>query len=413
MTAADNASPVGIRGPAARLDAEDIAAAIQAVAGTAVLHEPEFAGNEWTYVKECIDTGWVSTAGSFVGRFEDMLAGCTGSPHVIATVNGTAALHAALLLAGVGPGDEVIVPSLTFVATANAVAYCGAEPHFADIDPATLGLDADRLGIRLAGIAKRSGGGWRNRETGRPIRAVVCMHTFGHPCDLDGLSRVAAEFALPMIEDAAESLGSFYRDRHTGTIGRLGVLSFNGNKTVTTGGGGAVLTGDADLAAAARHLTTTAKRPHPWRFDHDRVGFNYRLPNINAALGCAQLEQLDGFLARKRRLAERYRTAITDVPGVSVVDEPAGCRSNFWLNALLLDSDDEGLRDAVLDACAARNIGARPAWTPMHLLPMYAKAQRDDLSVTESLFRRLVCLPSSPKLAAARHQPGATSMDNP
>ncbi len=365
----------------------------------AALHEPEFAGNEWAYVKECLDTGWVSTAGRFVERFEGMLTEFTGARHAIATVNGTAALHAALMIAGVVAGDEVMVPALTFVATANAVAHAGGVPHFAEVERATLGLDAQRLRRRLERVAERRDGGIVNTETGRPIRAVVCMHTFGHPSDLPDLLEVCADFGLPLIEDAAESLGSYYGERHTGTFGRLGVLSFNGNKTVTTGGGGAILTDDDDLARTARHLTTTAKLPHAWAFDHDRVGYNYRLPNINAALGCAQLEQLPGFIDRKRRLAQAYDQAFAGLEGVCVIHEPAGCRSNFWLNALLLDDDDESLRDAVLAACQAAGIGARPAWTPMHRLPMYRSAPRDDLSLTESLCRRLINLPSSPRLA--------------
>lgn len=367
--------------------------------GPAALHEPEFAGNEWTYVKECLDTGWVSTAGRFVERFEGMLTEITGARHAIATVNGTAALHAALMEAGVVAGDEVMVPALTFVATANAVAHAGAVPHFAEIEAATLGLDAQRLHVRLDQIADRRGGSLVNRETGRPIRAMVCMHTFGHPGDLSGLLAVCADYRLPLIEDAAESLGSFYGERHTGTFGRFGVLSFNGNKTVTTGGGGAILTDDDVLARSVRHLTTTAKLPHAWAFEHDRVGYNYRLPNINAALGCAQLEQLPSFIARKRRLAAAYAQAFAGLAGVRTIAEPAGTRSNFWLNALLLDTDDEDQRDAVLAACQAAGIGARPAWAPMHRLPMYRGAPRDELGLTESLCRRLINLPSSPRLA--------------
>ena len=374
---------------------------IRAVIGTgpAALHEPEFAGNEWVYVKECLDTGWVSTAGRFVERFEGMLTEFTGAKHAIATVNGTAALHAALLVAGVEAGDEVMVPALTFVATANAVAHAGAVPHFAEVEAATLGLDAKALRFRLDRVTEQRGGRFINKETGRPIRAVVCMHTFGHPSDLNGLLAVCADFGLPLIEDAAESLGSYRDGRHTGTLGRLGVLSFNGNKTVTTGGGGAILTDNDALARSVRHLTTTAKLPHAWAFEHDRVGYNYRLPNINAALGCAQLEQLPGFIDRKRRLAKAYAQAFAGLAGVRTIAEPSGTRSNFWLNALLLDNDDESLRDTVLAACQAADIGARPAWTPMHRLPMYRSAPRDDLSLTESLCRRLINLPSSPRLA--------------
>jgi perosamine synthetase len=381
-------------------DPDRIAAVAHSVCGgAAALHEPEFAGNEWAYVKDCLDTGWVSTAGRYVEKFEAMLCEITGARNAVATVSGTAALHSALLVAGVRAGDEVIVPSLTFVATANAVSHCGAVPHFADVETATLGLDVARLRQHLERVAKRKDGDWRNQKTGRPIRAIVCMHTFGHPSDLDGLAAVAAEFGLPLIEDAAESLGSTYKGRHTGTFGRLGVLSFNGNKTVTTGGGGAILTDDNKIAARVRHLTTTAKLPHAWAFEHDKVGYNYRMPNINAALGCAQLEQLQGFISRKRQLAQRYHEAFALVLGVAVVAEPSGSNSNFWLNALVLDADDTNLRDAVLTACNERGIGARPAWTPMHQLPMFSDAPRDDLATTESLCRQLINLPSSPRLA--------------
>ena len=279
------------------------------VPAPAELHEPEIAGREWEYVKECLDTGWVSTAGAYVDRFETMLADVTGVAHAVAIVNGTAALHAALALAGVEAGDEVIVPTLTFVATANAVAYLGARPHFADSEEKTLGLDAAKLADHLERITDIQGGRCINTHTGRPIRAVICMHTFGHPVDLDVLTEVCRRFGLVLIEDAAESLGSYYKGRHTGAWGRLSVLSFNGNKTVTTGGGGAILTNDADLARAARHLTTTAKMPHDWEFVHDQIGYNYRMPNVNAAIGCAQLERLGDFVERERRL-----TAATSRP---------------------------------------------------------------------------------------------------
>ncbi len=371
--------------------------------GPAVLHEPELAGNEWAYVKECLDTGWVSSAGAYVDRFEAMLADYTGAAHAIATVNGTAALHACLLLAGVEAGDEVIVPALTFVATANAVAYCGATPHFADSEERTLGLDAAKLAAHLDDVADASAGGCVNRHTGRRIAAVVCMHTFGHPVDLDPLLDVCRRHGLPLIEDAAESLGSTYKGRHTGTDGVLGALSFNGNKIVTTGGGGAILTNDPELAKAAKHLTTTAKEAHPWEFVHDRVGYNYRMPNLNAALGCAQLEQLPGILERKRRLAAAYRDAFAGLDGVRLFAEPDFAHSNYWLNVLLLDRAHAGERDTVLDRCAAAGYGARPAWRPMHHLPMYKVGPRMDLSVAEALYQRAVNLPSSACLAPPAH----------
>jgi perosamine synthetase len=367
----------------------------------ALLHEPEIGGNEWAYVKECLDTGWVSSVGSYVDRFEAMLAEITGAKQAIATVNGTAALHACLVLAGVKPGDEVIIPSLTFVATANAVAYCGAIPHFADCEEKTLGLDPAKLARHLDEIATLKGGQCLNKKTGRPIRAVVPMHTFGHPVDLDPLIETCQRFGLVMVEDAAESLGSYYKGRHTGTFGRLASLSFNGNKIVTTGGGGAILVMDGELGKRTKHLTTTAKLPHRWEFVHDEVGYNYRLPNVNAAIGCAQLERLPQFLEEKRRLAESYRQAIAGVAGVSFVAEPEFAKSNYWLNVILLAPEYANHRDEVLAALNDAGLMSRPAWTPMHELAMFKEAPRMDLSVACSLRDRLINLPSSPRLARA------------
>jgi len=363
------------------------------------LHEPAFSGREWEYVKECLDSGWVSSAGRFVERFERELAELTGIPHVVAVVNGTAALHVCLLLAGVRPGDEVLVPSLTFVATANAVRYCGAIPHFVDVSPVTLGMDADTLSAYLNEIVQTGPDGTViNRATGRRIAAVVPMHTFGHPVDLEPLLALCERYRLPMVEDAAESLGSLYRGRHTGSFGLLGAFSFNGNKIVTTGGGGAIVTSDAELAKAARHLTTTAKRPHPWAFWHDQVGFNYRMPNLNAALGCAQLEQLDRLLDNKRKLYERYRRFFADVQGVRVLQEPPYARSNYWLNAILLEKPDLRQRDEVLQATHDAGFLTRPVWTPLHKLPMYTDCPRMPLPVTEQLEQAVINVPSSPWL---------------
>ena len=366
--------------------------------GPAVLHEPALNGNEWDYVKDCLDTGWVSTAGKYVETFETMLADITGARHAIACVNGTAALHAAFILAGIEAGDEVIMPSLTFVGTANAAAAMGAVPHFADAEERTLGIDPVRLKEYLQDIAGVTDGVCRNKATGRRIAALVPMHTFGHPVDMDPLVGLCDEFSLTLIEDAAESLGSSYKGVHTGNFGRLSVLSFNGNKTVTAGGGGAILTNDGALAAEARHLTTTAKLPHKWEYRHDRVGFNYRLPNINAALGVAQLEQLPGFLDRKRRLAKAYEAAFADTQGVRFFTEPDFATSNYWLNALLLESDTTEMRDDVLAITNDNGFMTRPAWTPMHELPMYADCPRMELTVAESLARRLINIPSSPGL---------------
>lgn len=362
------------------------------------LHEPCFAGNEWNYVKECLDTGWVSSVGKFVDRFEEDLAAFTGVKRAIAVVNGTAALHVCLLLAGVKPGDEVLIPALTFIATANAVCYAGGVPHLVDCDVRTLGVDPEKLARYLDDIAEERDGACYNRRTGRRIAAVVPMHTFGHPVDLDALLELSRRFGIPLIEDAAESLGSWYKGRHTGQWGLLSALSFNGNKTITTGGGGAILTNDEELGRLAKHITTTAKVPHRWEFNHDRIGFNYRLPNINAALGVAQLETLPCFLEAKRALAARYQALLADVPGVSFFTEPEGCRSNYWLNTLLLEPESAGRRDELLAATNDAGIMTRPAWTLMSRLPMFADSPRMDLGVAEDLERRIINIPSSVEL---------------
>jgi perosamine synthetase len=363
------------------------------------LHEPLFGGNEWSYVKECIDTGWVSSVGKYVDDFERRLAELTGSRHAVATVNGTAALHVALKLAGVEVGDEVLVPALSFVAAANAVSHCGAIPHFVDSNEETLGLDAGALRDYLASVAEQSSGASRNKVTGRRLAAVVPMHAFGHPADMEGLLAVCRDFAIPLVEDAAESLGSFYHGRHTGTFGMFGALSFNGNKIVTTGGGGALLTQDAELARHAKHITTTAKRPHRWEFFHDEVAWNYRLPNINAALGCAQLERLEEFLRSKRNLADRYRTVFANDPDIRFADEPANCRSNFWLNTVMLRKPSPTLRDRLLGVANDAGFMARPAWTLLNRLPMYAQCPAAPLPVAGRLAAAIINLPSSPSIA--------------
>lgn len=359
------------------------------------LHEPWFEGNEWKYVKECLDTRWVSSGGAFVDQFEEQLATFTEAGHVVAVVNGTAALHIALLLAGVEQGDEVLMPALTFVATANAVMYCGAVPHFVDSEIQTLGIDPEKLNAYLKDIAVRSGSRWVNKHTGRCLRALLPVHTFGHPADLDRLVEVCKRFGLVLVEDAAEGLGSFYRGQHVGRRGKVAVLSFNGNKTITTGGGGALLTQDVHLARRAKHLTTTAKVRHAWNYVHDHIGFNYRLPNLNAALGCAQLEQLPMLLKRKRALAAAYEEVFADVEGVSFVREPDFARSNYWLNALLLTEEHEFQLEAVLQLTNEAGLGTRPAWTLMNKLPMYRQMPAMDLSVAEDLARRLLNIPSS------------------
>lgn len=375
-----------------------ITGAVRSVVGTpgsVALHEPELGGSEWKYVKECLDSGWVSSAGKFVDRFEAELAAFTGARHAVAVVNGTAALHLCLQLAGVDRGDEVLVPTLTFIATANAVSYCGAVPHFCDVDELTLGLDSRKLESYLRDIAEIRDGQCFNRKSGARLRAVVPMHTFGHPMNMDALLELASRFGLIVVEDAAESLGSLYRGRHTGVMGQLGALSFNGNKIVTTGGGGAILTNDDSLARAAKHLSTTARVAHKWSFLHDAIGYNYRMPNVNAAIGVAQLEQLEGFVERKRALADAYQRAFDSMPGVSFFSEPPFARSNYWLNSILVDHDAISDRDALLEALNADGLMARPTWTLMHRLSIYQHCPRMDVSTAESIERRLVNLPSS------------------
>ena len=367
--------------------------------GSIKLHEPCFSGNESKYVQECIDSTFVSSVGKFVDRFEKEVAEYTGAKHAVAVVNGTAALHIALLLAGVESGDEVLVPTLSFVATANVVRYCGAKPHFVDSEQQTLGIDPEALQDYLQVNTEQRNGICLNRKTGNTVRALVPVHIFGHPCDLEGLLAVTKEFNLVLIEDAAESLGSTYHGRHSGTFGLLGTLSFNGNKTITTGGGGAILTDDPELAKRAKHLTTTAKTPHRWDYVHDEVGYNYRMPNLNAALGCAQLEQLPDFLASKRRLFESYQEAFRDIAGISLFTEPEGSQSNYWLQALLLDDSVANQRDSILEATNSAGLMTRPVWTLLHKLTPFQDCPHAPLPVAEALECRIINLPSSSGLA--------------
>ncbi len=358
------------------------------------LHAPVFSGNEWRYVKECIDSAWVSSVGKFVDQFEVKLCELTGVKRAIATVNGTAALHVALKLLGVGVGDEVLVPTLTFVATVNAITYTGAQPHFVDSEMTSFGVDAAKLMEYLKKIGSKTNGGFINRVTGRRIKVLIAVHIFGFPADLDALQALCVESGITLIEDAAESLGSLYKGRHTGNCGKLSILSFNGNKIITTGGGGAILTQDEQLADRAKHMTTTAKIAHPYLFSHDEVGYNYRMPNINAALGVAQLENLAPFIEKKRAMAARYETAFAAVPGVRFVSEPAYSRSNYWLGCLLLDGENRSSRDELLKVTNQEGIGTRPCWTLMHKLRMYRDAPRMDLSVAEDIESRLINIPN-------------------
>jgi len=362
------------------------------------LHAPVLGELEKRYVIEALDSGYVSSVGPQVAEFENAIARFTGAKHAVATVNGTAALHVSLVLAGVMPGDEVITQSITFVATCNAIRYCGAHPLLVDIDLATLGMSPDSLAEFLQDNAYLDDRGrCVNRRTGATIRACVPMHNFGHPVRIDAIAAICDRWNLVLIEDTAESLGSSFRGRHTGLFGSHAALSFNGNKIITTGGGGMVITDDDALAARARHITTTAKAKHPWLFVHDEVGFNYRMPALNAALGCAQFERLEGHLARKRMLAECYAEWFSRTD-YHFNREPAECRSNYWLNSFLVNSPEE--RDDVLRQTNALGVMTRPVWTPMHYLELYKDCLRSDLKNSEWLESRLVNLPSSPPGAA-------------
>ncbi|KQL46523.1 aminotransferase DegT [Brevibacillus choshinensis] len=385
------------------VQAETIVEMLQSVltaqTNTIPLHEPSFQGNEWAYVKDCIDTGWVSSVGKYVNKFESMLEDYTGVKHAIAVVNGTAALHICLKLVGVERNDEVLVPALTFIATANAVSYCGAIPHFVDSCYDTLGLDPKKLDQYLQEIGEVRKDGYYNKMTGRRIKAVIPMHTFGHPVDLDPLLDICQRYYIEMVEDAAESLGSFYKGLHTGNWGKVAAVSFNGNKVITTGGGGAILTNCDELAKMAKHITTTAKKPHAWAFDHDQIAFNYRLPNINAALGCAQLEVLPEFIKQKRALTDIYANVIDPLQGVELFKEPSFAKSNYWLQVLLLDETYADKQEEILKLTNEKGIMTRPIWTPLHEISMYKDCPKMTLEVVGSLAKRIVNIPSSPGLA--------------
>ena len=374
-----------------------IVRAIRAVIGEKknTLHEPTFKGKEWEYVKDCLDSGFVSSVGQYVEKFENKITEYTGARFAVAVVNGTAALHLGLIVAGVKFDDEVLVPSLTFVATANAVSYIGAKPHFVDINAKDLGIDAKKLTAYLKEISEIKNGFCVNKKTGRVIRAIVPMHVFGHPCNLKELLPLCNKFKIKVVEDAAEALGSFYDKKHTGTFGNLGVISFNGNKTITTGGGGVILTDDIEVATHAKHLSTTAKSNHPFDYIHTEIGFNYRMPNLNAALGCAQLEQLPELLNSKRRLYRAYSKAFSEISEVSLFQEPPLCQSNYWLQTLLLNEEFISCRKEIIENCIEDGISTRPVWKPLHKLSMYENSPASSLPITNNLSERIINIPSS------------------
>ena len=355
------------------------------------LHEPVFIGNEKKYLNECVDSTFVSSVGKFVDTFEEKIAEYTGAKNAIASVNGTAGLHIALILAGLDKGDEVITQPLTFISTSNSIRYTGAEPVFVDVDEDTLGLSPEKLEAFLKANTYQKDGYTYNKSTYKLIRACMPMHTYGHPCRIDEIVRICREYNIIVIEDAAESLGSFYKNKHTGVFGDIGVLSFNGNKTITSGGGGMILTDNEEMAKLAKHLTTQAKLPHKWEYIHDRIGYNYRLTNIAAALGVAQLEKLDKILENKRELARQYEEFFNEL-GITFFTEPENARSNYWLNVILLNSKEE--RDEFLQYTNDHKVITRPAWKLMHKLDMFTNCQRGDLTNSEWLEERIINIPS-------------------
>lgn len=359
------------------------------------LHEPKFIGNEKSYVIDCIDSTYVSSVGGYVDRFEEMVANYVGVSFAVATVNGTSALHIALKLSGVMPGDEVITQPLSFIATCNAISYCGATPVFVDVDIDTLGLGSEHLRKFLIENTVKKSQGIFNKVTGKRIAAVLPMHTFGNPCRIDAIAEICSEFGLPLVEDAAESLGSFYRGKHTGSFGSISAFSFNGNKTITTGGGGMIVTDDEFLARRAKHMTTTSKLPHAYDFEHDEIGYNYRMPNINAALGCAQMEGLSNILLSKREVASAYLDFFKE-NGFTFVQEIDGAKSNYWLNAIMLKDRNE--RDHFIKDLNDSDIMVRPIWRLMPELLMYSSCQSADISNAKWLEERVVNLPSSARL---------------
>lgn len=363
---------------------------------TVPLHAPLFIGNEKKYLNECIDTTFVSSVGKFVDRFEEEIAAYTGAQKAVVCVSGTNALHMAMMLVGVEREDEVLTQALTFIATCNAISYIGAHPVFIDVDMETLGLSPNAVKAWLEKNAELKNGICYNKRTGRRVKACVPMHTFGHPVKIDELVQICNEWHIELVEDAAESIGSLYKGKHTGTFGKVGAISFNGNKTITTGGGGMLLFQDEELGKFAKHLTTQAKVPHRWAFVHDHIGYNYRMPNINAALGCAQLENLERYVENKRETAQIYADFFKNVPDITFFTEPENCRSNYWLNVVMLK--DKAAQQEFLEYTNDHGVMTRPVWELMNRLEMFKHCENDGLKNTEWLADRIVNIPSSVRL---------------
>ena len=360
------------------------------------LHEPKFMGNEKKYLNDCIDSTFVSSVGKYVDKFEEEFAKSVGSKYAIATVNGTAALHVALILADVKKNDEVITQPLTFVATCNAISYIGATPVFVDVDIDTMGLSPKSLKEFLKKNCEIINNQCINMTTNKTVKACVPMHTFGHPCKIDKIKEICDEWKIVLVEDSAESLGSYYKDKHTGTFGKLGAFSFNGNKIITSGGGGVIVTNDESLAKRAKHLTTTAKIPHKWEYVHDEIGYNYRMPNINAALLVAQLEELDKFLKNKKSLAKEYKKFFETIDDITFIEEPKEAKSNYWLQALIVKNREH--RDTFLDYTNEHGVMTRPVWKLMNELDMFKNCQCTDLKNSKYLEERVVNIPSSVRI---------------
>lgn len=365
---------------------------------TVPLHAPLFIGNEKKYLNECIDTTFVSSVGKFVDRFEEEMAAYTGAKKAVVCVSGTNALHMAMMLVGVERDDEVLTQALTFIATCNAISYIGAHPVFIDVDMETLGLSPKAVKAWLDKNAELKNDVCYNKKTGRRVKACIPMHTFGHPVKIDELVQICNEWHLELVEDAAESIGSLYKGQHTGTFGKVGAISFNGNKTITTGGGGMLLFQDEELGKLAKHLTTQAKVPHRWAFVHDHIGYNYRMPNINAALGCAQLENLDRYVENKRETARIYADFFKNIPDITFFTEPENCRSNYWLNVVMLK--DKAAQQEFLEYTNDHGVMTRPVWELMNRLEMFKQCETDGLKNTEWLADRIVNIPSSVRLKA-------------
>jgi perosamine synthetase len=373
-------------------DVIDFVRVLYGARGDIPLHQPIFIGNEKQYLNDCIDSTFVSSAGKYIDQFEEKIAQYVGVDYAVATSNGTSALHIALLLSGVNSGDEVITQPLTFVATCNVINYCGAEPIFIDVDQDSMGLSPESLQLFLEKNTLIKSQKCINKNTGKTISACMPMHTFGHPCKIDEIKQICDNFYIPLVEDAAESLGSFYKSKHTGSFGLLGALSFNGNKIITAGGGGCIITNDGELAKKARHLTTTAKEPHKWEYKHNMVGYNYRMPNLNAALLVAQLENLEMFLKNKRQTALAYKAFFSDKDYI-FIKEPEDSKSNYWLNAIILK--DQLQRDLFLEETNSKGIATRPIWSLMNKSDVFKNAQSDELKNAEWLEKRVVNIPSS------------------